>query len=142
MTALSDLLNDAKGDRNIDLLIEAAEERGHMIDRGTVYRALAGEHAKRPREQTLTALSEVFGLDVRKVREAADRPAGELGPWDPTPESAQLDRDQRAALDRLIKTIVQGGQAHGNAAATNEDASVTRIHPKAARKPGRPPGNS
>lgn len=110
VTALSELLVKARGDRNVDKLIEDAEARGHVIDRGTIYRALAGDHSKRPREKTLTAFAEVFGLDVRKVREAADRPAGEREPWVPTPEAAQLSREQRSALNRLIKTIVQAEQ--------------------------------
>lgn len=155
MTALSDLLNAAKGDRSVDRLIEAAEKRGHVVDRGTVFRALNGDHAKRPREETLSAFAAVFELDIRKVREAADRPAGELGPWVPTSEAAQLDRDQRTALDRLIKTIVRGG-AEDARPATNtkgddepdggvviEMTKPSRSTPKqekpAARDVGKPP---
>lgn len=126
MTALSDLLANAKGDQSVDVLIDKAEKAtGATLDRSVIYRALKGEHAKTPREATLQSLSDVFGVDVRKLREAVAMPAGELGPWSPTPESARLDRHQRKALDQLIKAIVR---AEG--AADADDAS-TRTEPEA-----------
>ena len=110
VTDLSELLNQAKGDRSVDTLIAEAERAGSTINataRATIYKALRGEHAKHPRERTLNLFSAVFDLDVRKVREAAGRPSGELGAWEPTPEAAQLNQDQRRALDMLIKSIVK-----------------------------------
>jgi hypothetical protein len=115
VTALSQLLADSRGDLNIDAQVAKARDAGHRINRATVYKALRGEHAKNPPDEMLKALAYVFGLDVRKVREAADRPPGELGPWEPTAEAGQLSQDQRDALNNLIKTIVRGGVAHGNA---------------------------
>lgn len=106
VTALSNLLADAKGDRSVDALIEQAEKAGHSVDRGTVYRALKGEHAKRPREETLASLAAVFGLDIRKVREAAARPSGERVPWTPPKEADQLDRNQRRAVEQMIKALI------------------------------------
>jgi hypothetical protein len=133
VTELSNLLNDAKGDRAVDRLIADAEKQGHKIHRGTIYRALDGDHAKHPREETLQAFAAVFGVDVGELRRAVKRPAGELGPWVPTPDSAQLDRDQRRALDQLIKTIVRaervalqddlGERRKGRAAGTAKKAA-------------------
>lgn len=132
VTALSDLLNDAKGDASIDRLIEAAEKRtGAEINRTAragIYKALSGQHAKNPREETLTVWAEVFQLDVRDLRQAAAKPRGELGPWQPVAESARLDQDQRTALDLLIKAIVRGG---------GQDVS----RPAASQVPVTGPGN-
>lgn len=123
VTALSDKLNDAKGDVSIDRLIAAAEKRsGKEIPataRAGIYKALNGQHAKNPREDTLQLWAEVFELDVRDLRAAANKPRGELGPWQPVAESARLDQDQRTALDLLIKAIVRGG-AEDDSPAANE----------------------
>lgn len=119
MTALSDFLNDHKGeDFNVDARVAAAAKDGHAIDRATVFKVLNGDHARNPREATLAALAAVFELDVRDVREAAGKPRGELGEWKPTSESARLNQEQRDALDLLIKSIVrEGGGAHEHGAA-------------------------
>lgn len=113
VSELSRALRDAKLDRSIDDIVATAAKRGHEIDRSVVSRYLAGEHAKRPREATLAALAAGFGLDVRVLRHLAGKPAGELGPYTPTDESASLTRDQRDALDVLIKAIVRGGTQDG-----------------------------
>lgn len=125
MTALSDLLNDAKADNSVDNLIAAAEKRGTTINgtaRATVYKALNGDHAKRPREATLSMFAEIFQLDVREVRAAAGRAPGELGEWAPPAESAQLAQPVRDALDLLIKAIVnaEGGAGLAPASAPAE----------------------
>lgn len=125
MTALSDLLNDAKGDESVDALLDRTEKRGTQVSRtarSSIYKALSGDHAKNPREETLQLWALVFDLDIREMRQAVDKPAGELGPWEPTPESARLDRDQRIALNNLIKTIVKGGGlgAAGSSPATKD----------------------
>lgn len=124
VTALSDLLNDAKGVDSIDRLIEAAEKRtGVEINRTAragIYKALSGQHAKNPREETLLVWAEVFQLDVRDLRQAAAKPRGELGPWQPVAESARLDQEQRQALDLLIKAIVRGGAEDAHSPATNK----------------------
>lgn len=125
VTELSELLNRAKGDRVVDRLIADAEKQGHKIHRGTIYRALDGDHAKHPRDETLRAFAAVFGVDVGKLRQAVKRPAGELGPWVPVSDSAQLDRDQRKALDQLIKAIVRAG-GQSNVAESRQPAPATR----------------
>lgn len=106
MTALSDRLNQARGDESTDTIAERATRAGHPIDRSVVFRALNGEHAKQPRESTLQALAAGFNIPVQELRELAGRPPGEPEPWTPPAVSASLTRDQRAALDALIKAIV------------------------------------
>lgn len=107
MTALSDRLADAKGNDSIDAIAERAAAAGHKIDRATVWRYIAGTHAKNPPDSVLRALAAGFGLDVRELRTLAGKPAGELGKWTPPDEAARLSQDQRRALDQLIKSIVR-----------------------------------
>ncbi|NYE69615.1 hypothetical protein [Microlunatus parietis] len=107
MTALSDRLAQAKGDRSIDDVVARAQEQGHRIDRSAVARYLKGEHGPRPRLETLAALAAGFDLDARELRVLAGRPPGELGPYVPTSEAASLTAEQRDALDQLIKAITR-----------------------------------
>lgn len=146
VTALSDLLRDAKGERSVDDLIAAAEKRlGREIRptfRATIYKALDGEHAKTPRDETLRLFADVFGLDVRDIRASVERPRGELGPWKPVDEANQLDQDQRDALDSLIKTIVRRVQADATLLGEgrfNASATVAKADRPAARDVGKPP---
>lgn len=108
MTALSDRLAQAKGDRSIDDVVARAGEQGHRIDRSAVARYLKGEHGPRPRQETLAALAAGFEVDARELRALAGRPPGELGPYVPTSESASLTAEQRDALDQLIRAITRG----------------------------------
>lgn len=136
MSALSQRLADAKGERSIDDVKRQAEREGHQIDRSVIAKYVSGDHGPRPPEKTLAALAAGLGLDVRELRELAGRPAGEREPYVPTPESASLTREQRQALDRLIKTMVpvqEGGQ-HGagntptkKTAASRRQASPLRV---------------
>lgn len=109
MSALSERLANAKGDRSIDDVAALAAREGHDIDRSTVARYLNGEHGPRPSDKTMLALAAGFGVDVRELRTLAKMPPGELGRYEPTPEAARLNREQRDALDQLIRTIVRGG---------------------------------
>lgn len=128
MTPLARLLLDAKGDRSVDSLIAEAERRGVTVNptaRATVYKALKGDHAKNPREETVQLFASVFALDLRDVRQAAGKPRGELGRWVPTNEAHRLDQEQRDALDALIKAIVRtGGEAGGDTAATSQEVDT------------------
>jgi len=108
MSALSERLKDAKGTRGLDDIVRLAEREGHQIHRSVVARYLKGEGARRPSDGTILALAAGLGLDVRELRILAGMPPGEIGPYEPTPESARLNREQRDALDQLIRTIVRG----------------------------------
>ena len=158
MTALSDLLTDAKNaGRNVDHWVEQARSAGHKINRATVYKYLDGDHAKNPSEKTLEGLAFVFALDVRDLREAVDKPRGELGPWKPTDEASRLNEEQRAALNQLIKAIVRGGAEDDSPAANQSpdpepanqsgaddltkrrQRKVPKVGTKAARESTEPP---
>ena len=106
MSALSERLKDAKGTRGLDVIVRLAEREGHQIDRSVVARYITGKHG-RPRDETILALAAGLGLDVRELRVLAGMPPGELEPYEPTPEAARLNREQRDALDRLIRAIVR-----------------------------------
>lgn len=120
MSKLSARLEEAKGDRSIDAIVAKAEREGHKIDRATVARYVAGDHAKNPRDSVLRALAAGLDLDVRELRTLAGRPAGELGPYVPVDEAARLNADQRRAIDALIKTIVAAAPAATEPAAGPE----------------------
>lgn len=107
VSALSDRLIEAKGDRSIDDIVARAQQQGHRIDRSAVARYLKGEHGPRPRQETLSALAAGFDLDARELRGLAGRPPGELGPYVPTSESVSLTAEQRQALDQLIRAITR-----------------------------------
>jgi transcriptional regulator with XRE-family HTH domain len=109
VSALSKRLQSAKADRSIDDIVRLAERAGHKIHRSVVARYLNGEHGPRPSDKALAALAAGFGVDVRELRTLADMPPGELEPWEPTPESVRLNREQREALNQLIRAIVRGG---------------------------------
>lgn len=131
MSRLSDRLNEAKPGVSIVAGVERARRAGHAIDRGTVYRYLKGDHAKNPSDETLAALGAVFGLRVTELRRLADKPTGELEPYEPPAYANRLNRDQRKALDNLIRTIVEGAPL-----AEVVDISKGRPNPAAAAKTG------
>lgn len=127
MTALSDRLNEAKGGRGLDAIVGIAERKGHKIDRSTFNRAFNGDHAKRPRDATLRAWAAGLDIDVNELRRLCDMPEGEMGLYTGPDESARLNRDQRKALDHLIKTIVarREGNDSGTSAQKNDDSLET-----------------
>lgn len=109
--ALRDLLTEAQPGMALDGLVAMAEQSGIRISRNTIARARRGDLVN-PTESTLQALAQLFGVDVRRLREVIGRRPGErgLGPWTPDPRSASLTQAQREALDRLIVTIVEQQQ--------------------------------
>lgn len=106
MSRLSERLNEAKPNISVQAAVERARKAGHAIDRGTVYRYLKGNHAKDPSDETLAALAEVFELKVTELRKLAEKPIGELEPYQPPAYANRLNREQRKALNELIRTIV------------------------------------
>ena len=105
-------LNDLKDDDkrmlgSIYAIAKRATAAGHPIHPGTVAKYLKGEGAKEPPEHTIRALAAGFKVTVKEVRDNLGMPQGESGPWYPPEESARLNRDQRSALDLLIKAIAR-----------------------------------
>lgn len=107
VSRLTERLTAAKGDRSIDDIAARAVKHGNKLSRGTVAKYLRDEQSAKPPVRTLDALAAGFGIDPRELRELAGYGRGELGAWRPPAESASLTRDQRDALDRLIKTMVR-----------------------------------
>lgn len=107
VSKLTDRLKAAKGDRSIDDIAAYATKHGHKISRSVVAKYLQDRQGSKPPVRTLDALAVGFGIDPRELRELAGYGRGELGAWRPPAESASLTRDQRDALDRLIKTMVR-----------------------------------
>jgi hypothetical protein len=106
MTRLSERLKLAFDESSIGEVTRRAEAAGHRFNRPNFYKALRGDHARRPHDSTLREWADGLGLDVRELRQLVDLPEGDYGIYTGPDESARLNRDQRRALDRLIKTIV------------------------------------
>lgn len=112
VSRLTERLAEAKGDRSIDDIARRATSLGHRLSRSTVAKYLRDEQGDRPPVATINALAAGFALDARELRQLADLQPGELGDWTPPAESSALTRDQRDALDSLIRSIVrQGGSS-------------------------------
>ena len=128
MTALSDRLNEAKGKTGLDEVVARAEANGHTIHRATFANYFKGKHAKRPSEDVLQALADGLDLKVTELRDLAGQPQGELGPYKPTPLANRLNRDQRKALDELIRVIVteEEGMEHSKRSAEKMRNEVVR----------------
>lgn len=112
VSKLTERLAEAKGDRSIDDIARRATDLGHRLSRSTVAKYLRDEQGGRPPVSTIDALAAGFAVDARELRRLAAMQSGELGKWTPPTESSALTRDQRDALDSLIKSIVrQGGSS-------------------------------
>lgn len=113
MTKLSDLLNEAiDGGVSVPAALKRMEDEGHDVDRGQLYKAVKGQHAKHPTERVLKAWSAGFGISILKLRAAAGVPVGESDPYEPPAFADRLSGDQRKALNELIRTIVEAGTGH------------------------------
>jgi len=91
----------------IRTIVKRAQDAAHPLDRATVYKYLQGKGAARPPEHTIRGLAAGFELSEAEIRRLLDMPSGDAGPWQPPEEAARLSRDQRRALDTLIKAIVK-----------------------------------
>lgn len=113
MTALSDLLQKAIDDgTTVSAALKRIEDAGLTVDRGQTYKAIKGQHAKKPSEPVLKAWSVGFQIPITKMRAAVDVQAGELDPYEPPAYADRLTGDQRTALNELIRTIVEAGNGH------------------------------
>jgi hypothetical protein len=105
VSALSDYLNahipDGMTKRD---LIRALQDD---LDRTTVYRYLAGTHSPNPGESVLQAFARALpGATMVELRAAAAQATGEEEPWVLPPEAQRLNRAQRAAIELIIRGIV------------------------------------
>lgn len=131
MTQLSDALNrerKKRGNWSLRTLEGKMKDAGHNVSFSTIGLYLRGEHGK-PEERVLEGFAAVYpDLSITTLRELAGLPAGELGAWKPPEESARLNREQRDALDRLIRTIVQPQVQVDSSYGRDDDAVVDFQH--------------
>lgn len=121
MSALSDLLTQAKGDRTVRDVGRSVAKK-YDVGESTVIPYFSGKHGN-PKDRVLVALAHELDLDVRDLRTAAGLPRGEREPYSP-PESANLlSTRQRRAIDELINSFIETGERDGVEDATKQDAS-------------------
>jgi transcriptional regulator with XRE-family HTH domain len=106
VTQLSDLLNGTGVSAR--QAAEKARELGVHLPYGTAAGYWSGRHPVNPSEETLEGLAAVTNVSLRRLRRAAGFAAGETEPYRPPAEANRLTQRQRAALDDLIKAIVNG----------------------------------
>lgn len=124
MTALSDLLKTSiDNGTTVPEALTRMRKSGNPLDKAQVYRAVKGQHAKRPTERVLTGLSVGFKIPVTRLREAVNAPAGELGRYVPPREADRLNQRQRNALSELIRSIGEAG--NGGVADTAQKSGIT-----------------
>lgn len=133
MSELSDRLNEARGDLSLDQVVELTQQKGQPLGRSSVARLLSGDHGPKVTDRVLQSIATALGLDIRELRMLASRPAGELEPFRPVQEANLLTRRQQAAINELIKSMVEGGtgsdSGQDEAEKSTRDATVTRLHP-------------
>lgn len=119
VSALSDLLNSQP--MTARQAADKAEAEGIDLPYGTLSGYWAGNHG-RPTRASLAKLAQVVPqLSEAQLQEAAWGKTAPLGPYRPTMESVHLTGQQRRALDRLIKSIVE---AQGVTHAVPSDSSA------------------
>jgi len=82
-----------------------AQQQGLTLKESTATAYFGSRHGK-PSEPVLSALAQVLGVPIEKLRTAAGLPAGEHLPYTPPVEAARLSQRQRAAIDELIRAVV------------------------------------
>jgi transcriptional regulator with XRE-family HTH domain len=107
MTALSELLSSSNTDGvSARSLARSAQALGFSLNHDTAARYLRGDHG-RPDEDTLRAFSQVLGISLAALREAADLPSEEIEPYVPPAEASRLTRRQRRAVDEIIRAMLE-----------------------------------
>jgi transcriptional regulator with XRE-family HTH domain len=109
VSALSERLGERKVELGLSIqaLADKAGADGAPINKATIYKYLNDQAAKIPPEQMVRSLAAAFEISEAEIRRLSGVPEGEREPWSPPEESARLSREQRIALDNLIKAIVR-----------------------------------
>ncbi|WP_322544458.1 hypothetical protein U2G91_15800 [Rhodococcoides fascians] len=106
MSHLSEYLQAHKGDRSIREIGRECGRRGHDVGESTVIPYFKGSN-RGTSDKVLIALADVLNLPVTRLRELAEKPAGESSPWSPPVEANMMNDRQRKAVDELIRAFVK-----------------------------------
>lgn len=82
---------------------QLAERSGMSVE--TVRKMVYGERV--PEDETVNAVADALGVDRVTVAAWAQQTRTVTEPWSPPAESDRLSQGERAALDQLIRAIVQ-----------------------------------
>jgi hypothetical protein len=132
VSALSDYLNAHMPDdwSKRDLIRALRDD----IDRTTVYRYLAGTHSPNPGESVLQAFARVLpGATMVELRAAAGQAAGAEEPWVLPPEAQRLSRAQRAAIELIIRGLVNAPEPPPADAPPPADVDAEQVRAYAQR---------
>jgi transcriptional regulator with XRE-family HTH domain len=114
VSALSKRLGERKVDLGLSIqaLADKATADNKPINKATIYKYLNDEAAQVPPEPMVRALAIAFEISEGEIRTLSRVPRGEREPWVPPEESARLSREQRIAIENLIKAIVRRPDEH------------------------------
>ena len=113
MSELSKALKAAQKKRSgwsLRRIEEEMDHAGHKVSFATIGAYLRGDHGV-PDDSTLQAFAAVFDeLDIVRLRQLAQVPAGEGEPYVPPADASRLSRSQLAALDAVIAAMLEPGE--------------------------------
>lgn len=108
MTALSDLLDSLNREQwSSREIAERAAKRGVSVSHTAIARYMAGNHPVRVSAKMLAAFAVAFGVDVNKLREAANAPDVHER-FELPPEADMLNPDERQAVVNLVRVMARG----------------------------------
>lgn len=116
-------LMDRRGIASVRKLAERAG-LSHTPVVGIVY----GD-AVNPTEETLAKLARALDIPLADIYWMVGRPVPHVEHWTPPAEANRMTLRQRAAIEELIRTIVDPGEAAPSTPAPGQD-NVRRLHPE------------
>lgn len=111
VSRLSDYLNELnREDLTLREISERAQEHGKRISHSTAGNYMKGIHPEHPPRRALEALAAVFGVTADELEQLA-LPEGAV-PYVPRSGSEKLTHPQRAAVDEIIRLLIETNHAH------------------------------
>lgn len=135
VSRLSDHLNSLNRE-NLSLReIEArAAEAGQRISFTTAGSYMRGQHPDPPNRRALAAFAAVFGVTVDEIIAATTDEVAH--PYIPREGSERLTDPQRAAVDEIIRLLIETNHAHDDHTHADDEAgNVTSISDRAHTQP-------
>lgn len=136
VSRLSDHLNALNREQlSLREISDRAQELGKRISHSTAGNYMKGSHPVPPPRRALEALAAVFGVTVDELEQAAM--PDDVVPYVPRRGSERLTDPQRAAVDEIIRLLIETNNAHDDHTHHADDASsnVTSLPDRAHTQP-------